>query len=434
MHIFAHLRTKTNTNYVNINVNINQSVMRHSIYIDRRMKRKGGEYPLKVSLTYGGKQLLVNTGIVLAPECWDAAACRVVRHPLEGRLNVRLGQLRVEVDAALMDMGPGLDPAEVKRRLERLVRGEDPEGTKDKPRLLECMRRFADTHTHKRTREGYHATVRRILSFDAQAESLALEDVTAEWLIRFEAHMSLTAKSANSRSYHLRNIRAVLNDAITRGLITEYAFRRFRIKSQPTEHRALPVEDVREILRIEVLPHERQWRDMFVLMILLCGIAPVDLVHLQEIRGGRVTFRRSKTGEPVSIKVEPEAMAIIEWYRGKGQLLDILDRYKDYNEWVRRMDRNLKTLGGVTMEPRVTRDRKTRMVAVKRKRWPKLSAYWARHTWGSIAYSLGVSIDVIGQAMGHSQRRVTEIYIARDNRRVDEANRKVIDWVLYGRR
>lgn len=398
------------------------------------MKRKSGEYPLKVSLSYGGRQLLVNTGISVAPECWDARSCRVVRHPLEGRMNVRLGQLRVEVDGALMDMGPGLDPSEVKCRLERLVRGEDPVAGEPKLLLLECMRRFAGTHPHKRTCEGYLSTVRRILSFDAGAESLALEDVTPEWLMRFESFMATTARSANSRSYHLRNIRAVLNDAITRGLITEYAFRRFHIKSQPTEHRALPVEDVREILRMEVLPYERQWRDMFVLMFLLCGIAPVDLVRLQEVRGGRVTFRRSKTGEPVSIRVEPEAAAIIEWYRGKGQLLDILDRYKDYNEWVRRMDRNLKTLGGVTMEPRVTRDGKTRMVAVKRKRWPRLSAYWARHTWASIAYSLGVSIDVIGQAMGHSQRRVTEIYIAKDRSRVDEANRRVIDWVLYGRR
>jgi len=34
--------------------------------------------------------------------------------------------------------------------------------------------------------------------------------------------------------------------------------------------------------------------------------------------------------------------------------------------------------------------------------------------------------------MGHSDRRVTEIYIAKDRSRVDEANRRVIDWVLHG--
>ena len=77
---------------------------------------------------------------------------------------------------------------------------------------------------------------------------------------------------------------------------------------------------------------------------------------------------------------------------------------------------------------------KVRVVAVRRKTWPDLSAYWARHTWASIARSLGVPMDVIAQAMGHSMHSVTDIYIARDSSLVDEANRKVIDWVLYGRR
>jgi hypothetical protein len=43
-------------------------------------------------------------------------------------------------------------------------------------------------------------------------------------------------------------------------------------------------------------------------------------------------------------------------------------------------------------------------------------------------------VDVIAQAMGHSLHSVTDIYIARDSSLVDEANRRVIDWVLYGRR
>lgn len=408
--------------------------MRHQFYLDKRMKRKSGEYPLKVSLSYGGKQLLVNTGINISPTSWNAKAGKIIKHPLEHRLNIRLGHIRIAVEEELLRIGPSFPAGEVKRRLECVISGEDPDSRPDVPRFLECLRQFADTHEHKRTRENYYCTKRRVLRFDEHADRLTLDDINADWLMRFETFMAKTARSANSRSCHLRNIRAVLNDAITRGLITEYAFRRFRIKSQPTKHRALPVEDVREILTMEVLPHERQYRDLFILMILLCGISPVDLVRLTEIRHGRVTFQRSKTGEPVSIRVEPEAQAIIDWYRGKGQLLDVLDRYKDYNDWLRRMDRNLKTLGGVTMEPRVTRDGKTRLVAVKRVRWPELSAYWARHTWASIAFSIGVPVDVIGQAMGHSQRRVTEIYIAKDNRLVDEANRRVIDWVLYGTR
>ena len=36
--------------------------------------------------------------------------------------------------------------------------------------------------------------------------------------------------------------------------------------------------------------------------------------------------------------------------------------------------------------------------------------------------------------MGHSANSVTDIYIEFDQRKVDVANRKVLDWVLYGKK
>jgi hypothetical protein len=37
--------------------------------------------------------------------------------------------------------------------------------------------------------------------------------------------------------------------------------------------------------------------------------------------------------------------------------------------------------------------------------------------------------EIIGAALGHSSNSVTDIYIKIDNRKVDRANRKVIDYV-----
>lgn len=148
----------------------------------------------------------------------------------------------------------------------------------------------------------------------------------------------------------------------------------------------------------------------------------------------RYDFTMRITGQPIDIKLEPEALELIGKHRGTDYLVDVLDRHKDYRNYLKRMGEALKSMGGVTYEYRKTKDGKHRVVAVRKITWPKLSPYWARHTWASIAYSIGVPIDVIGQAMGHSDRRVTEIYIAKDSSRVDEANRRVIDWVLYQRR
>jgi integrase len=57
----------------------------------------------------------------------------------------------------------------------------------------------------------------------------------------------------------------------------------------------------------------------------------------------------------------------------------------------------------------------------------------ARHTWATIAASIGIPKDTITSALGHSNgSKTTEIYIKRDEQnRIDEANRKVIDY-LFG--
>lgn len=403
------------------------------MYLDTRLNRISGEYPLKVALSYRGKRLYAATGIVLAPCNWDARAERVVGHPYAHKYNMTIGEMRVAVDGMCLDLlGKDLPADEVKSRLMGLLGGEDL-SRRDKPHLMKCYQEFADKH-QGRTREQYLFTMARIRKYCPGCDDLLLEDINADWLARYDAWLALTLKSANSRSIHLRNLRAVFNDAITRELTTNYPFRRFKIKSQPTRHRALTVEQLRELLATPCMPHEKRYLDMFLLMFLLCGISPVDLFKLDRMSHGRVVFRRSKTAQPVDIRVEPEALDIITRYRGENQLINVLDSYQDYDDFLKKMNRALKTLGGVSHEERVAKDGKVRVVAVRRKTWPDLSAYWARHTWASIARSLGVPIDVIAQAMGHSLNSVTEIYIARDSSLVDEANRRVIDWVLYGRR
>lgn len=57
-----------------------------------------------------------------------------------------------------------------------------------------------------------------------------------------------------------------------------------------------------------------------------------------------------------------------------------------------------------------------------------LNMYVARHSWATVAYSLDVPKETISEALGHEiGSRVTSIYIAFDRRKVDMANRNVIN-------
>jgi integrase len=60
-----------------------------------------------------------------------------------------------------------------------------------------------------------------------------------------------------------------------------------------------------------------------------------------------------------------------------------------------------------------------------------LTSYVMRHTWATIAAELDVPKETISAALGHGKKTVTDIYIHFDRKKIDEANRKVIDCVFH---
>ena len=61
--------------------------------------------------------------------------------------------------------------------------------------------------------------------------------------------------------------------------------------------------------------------------------------------------------------------------------------------------------------------------------FPELNRDWLLYGDGMIAHEIGISKETISRALGHSTSTVTDIYINYNNRIVDEANRKVIDFI-----
>ena len=67
----------------------------------------------------------------------------------------------------------------------------------------------------------------------------------------------------------------------------------------------------------------------------------------------------------------------------------------------------------------------------KRIGYPELSMYYARYSWATYADQLGIDEKVISKSLGHTDQSVAgRHYISYDWKRTDEANRKVIDYVL----
>lgn len=392
------------------------------LYLDRRAT--SGPAPVKISLSDKGRTVYFSTPIRVLPEQWDDRAQLVVCHPQKAYLNSLLAKRKLDIDLLLYRLQGdgclhGLSAQQIKRRL---LAELDPD--KDDQRFLPRLDAYAAKQEKRKTRDIYALTAKKVRAYDRRAETLTFEEMDSDWLSGFERWMSKTC-SMNSRSVHLRNIRAVFNDAIAAGVTEAYPFRRFKIRHEATPSRALRVDALRALFAADLGRHQI-YADMFRLSFVLGGLSFCDLVALTEknVVGGRLEFRRQKTGQLVSVALQPEALELIEKWRGQKRLVCVAERYKDLHGFLRRMADHLRRVGQ-EYDPVAKRWRGAAVA-------PGVSQYWARYTLATLAAELGFGDEVIGALLGHSTNRgVTSIYIrANRNKQVDALLRAVLDSVF----
>lgn len=383
------------------------------VFIVTRSDRGKKGYPLQLYVKYLDKRFRFSTGIFIS--CREHLVCnQIIKEADKVASNVKLANLVAQVEMFLLN-NPSTD--DLVSFCGTLT------GKQEKPKeklLVDVLDEFISTKTNKSTITNYRITRKKIVAFDAKA---TLETVDRKWLSGIESMMRNSGMSTNGLAIRLRDIRAVFNYAIDEEYTANYPFRKFKIKQEQTAKRCLSIKVLNNIIHCNCNSFMREYRDMFILMFYLIGINAADLLTLPPtaIKEGRIRYYRKKTGKLYDIKVEPEAMEIIERYKGSGFLLCPLDRYADYRDYLHHMNDGLKKLG---MRYKEGRGWSGKAVC------PTLTSYYSRHTWATIAFEIGIPKDTISLALGHSfGLSVTDTYIEYSTKQVDEANRKVLDLI-----
>lgn len=370
-----------------------------------------GTAPVLLAVCYDRKTSYIPAGVRIRPEQWDKRRKKVVNHERAATINSYLLSLMGRAEDAVLELQRnggvrGWDVGQVKDALADIIFPEDVDNG-----LLAVMTSYKDNCRAPKTAEKYGQTILHIeRHLGAKASRLQFKDITVGWLKDFERYMERAGLGVNSRSIHLRNIRAVFNHALTHELTNaHYPFREFKIKHEKSQPNALNLETLKKLWDyVPPLDHQRYWHDLWKLTFALIGINLADLAELKDMKQGRVSYTRRKTGRLYSVKVEPEAKEIIKKHHGRKRLLDILEHYKDEKVARGMCSKMLTEIG--------------KAVGIER-----LTMYTARYTWATMAMELNIPIEVISQALGHSYGlAVTLGYIMPDRRKVDEANRKVL--------
>ena len=281
------------------------------------------------------------------------------------------------------------------------------------------------------TAHVYRSSLNAIIAYRGKGD-FTFREVTPEWLKGFEIYLRSRGCSWNTVSTYLRTFRAVYNRAVDSGKAAyiPHLFRSVYTGTRADRKRALDTEDMQKVFT--KLPQSptvsydmRRTQELFVLMFLLRGLPFVDLAYLRksDLHDNVITYRRRKTGRPLSVTLTPEAVAILKRYMDRDSsspyLFPLLnsregtkEAYHEYQLALRNFNRQLMLLG--------------EMLGLG----DKLSSYTARHTWATTAYYCEIHPGVISEAMGHSSITVTETYLKPfQNKKIDEANKKVVDFI-----
>ncbi|MDY3141775.1 MAG: site-specific integrase [Parabacteroides sp.] len=250
---------------------------------------------------------------------------------------------------------------------------------------------------------------------------LSPESIDTDLINEYEAYLKAEGVCKNTSSFYMRNLRAVYNRAVDKGLTRQRdPFKSVYTGIDKTVKRAISIVEVKHIrqLNLEIHPALAFARDMFLFSFYTRGMSFIDMAYLKksDLRNGILTYRRKKTGQMLTIRWEECMQEIVDKHNtdGSSYLLPIIkpgagDECKQYRNVSHSINKRLKIIG-----------EQTKLSA-------PLTMYVARHSWASIAHSKNIPLSVISEGLGHDSEKTTRIYLASlDTSAVDKANKLIL--------
>lgn len=194
-------------------------------------------------------------------------------------------------------------------------------------------------------------------------------------------------------------------------------------RQRPGRHRALEKEDIQKMINIrkELKGRERLGVDVFLISFALMGMNAPDLFSCQLQGDNILHYYRTKTRSrrddkaEMFVSIEKAVVPLLKEYFSKDgeAAFDFCNRYSNYTLFGENVNEGLKKysdrIGRKTRDERIT-------------------LYWARHSWATIAYACGVNKGVINDGLCHVDRemKVTDIYIKKNWKVIWDGNATVL--------
>ena len=268
---------------------------------------------------------------------------------------------------------------------------------------------------------NYEKTMKNFTEF-LGGVNLPFSAMTEQLIADYNAFLVQRGMVRNSISFYMRIMRAVYNKAVRQKLVEQsHPFTEVYTGIDRTRKRAVSESIISQLYKLKLTEGTplALARDIFIFSYFTRGMAFVDIAYLKKenIQNGVICYARRKTGQLLSVRIEPSIQRIIDRYSSalSPYVFPILtstetnQAYEEYQVAINNHNRLLRRLS--KMLPAGC----------------KLTSYTSRHSWATAARNHNVPISVISAGMGHTSEQTTQIYLTMlENSVIDDANQGLI--------
>jgi len=286
--------------------------------------------------------------------------------------------------------------------------------------IEEVISELAKNKTKRKTKDNYQTLTAHLNNFDQNFTVKQIAKTGLDYLERFREYLLNAPKltgtgniSRNAANNYITTFKAVFNYAIRKGYIRENPMMRIEpIKKVDTERGYLTIDEFRRLQKCDFIgditnsPNLNQIHKAF-LFSCLTGIRFSDIRKLtfQDITDGKIKVKMTKTDRFIYIPLNEEASRIIsELSAGK----------------VKNIDGRIFNLPNISNVNRALK-RILHAIGIEKE---KVSFHLSRHTFATVALTLGIDLMTVSKILGHRNLSTTQIYAKIIDKKMTEGMNK----------
>ena len=310
----------------------------------------------------------------------------VVDHELSNDLNIILRRMKIDLERVELDF--------MKRDIRvTLPMLREAVNTKTSPsaQLTDFGRSVISQSDRRDVTKANYRTLFNDL--DKFRRGVRVDEADYAFIERYDLYLKDSGVQHNTRVGRLRLLRAILNEAVKRDMISRNPFDRYRVQGMTSRHGYLQDGEIAALEQLSLKGRELIVRDAF-LFCCYTGLRYSDLLALrsEDIHGGWIRITMQKTRQRVAIPYaklfEGRCVALLQRY---DNTIERITSKLPTNSQVNSILRDLLSKACINADFRVT-------------------FHTSRHTFASLLLEEGVPVTTVQRMLGHTKVQTTQIY------------------------